>query len=608
MHCPRMAVPARSLYCSRHPDTVSRPLPGVLSARIAPYLISGAASNGAICPVQSRFNRPLLILLALLVLFISLDGLGDRKLANPDEGRYSEISREMALSGDFITPRLNGLKYFEKPPLQYWATAIAFKLFGESEFTARLYTALCGLGCVLLIAYTGKRLYDEETGLLAALVLLSAPYFAALNEIVTLDMGLTFWMTLTISSFLISQGTSQEPARRRWLAIAWAGMAGAMLSKGLIGIVFPAAALFLYCLVHRNFRPIAQLKWMRGLAIFFIVVTPWFAMVSIQNPEFLHFFFIHEHFERFTTTAHRREQAWWYFIPILFGGFLPWAMALIPAAISGWRAAGKLNGRNEIFAPLKFVLIYSVFILLFFSNSSSKLTAYILPVFPPLALVIGVYLRNTGARRIGWLVLPVFPLALWGAYAAWLAPAKKAQEAFSRPLYDEMSLWVIVAALVIAVATLIAFAAFRYHRKWLGVLFISIGTMIGVELVERGYEQISPLQSGANLAQPIRYYLKPGTRLYAVEIYDQSLPFYLQRTLTLVNYIDEFELGETSEPDKWIKQLDDFPAAWNAPGPAIAIIQPDQVDKMKALGLSFEIIHLDPRRVAIQKTADRKQP
>ena len=92
------------------------------------------------------FSRPVLILLALLAIFITFDDLNGRKLANPDEGRYSEISREMAASGDFVTPRLNGLKYFEKPPLQYWATAVSFTMFGENEFTARLYTALCGLG------------------------------------------------------------------------------------------------------------------------------------------------------------------------------------------------------------------------------------------------------------------------------------------------------------------------------------------------------------------------------------------------------------------------------------------------------------------------------
>ncbi len=552
-----------------------------------------------------RLSRPLVALLAVLVLFLSLDGLGERKLANPDEGRYSEIAREMAQSGDFVTPRLNGLKYFEKPPLQYWATAIAFKLFGESEFTARLYTALCGLGCVLLVAYAGKCLYNTETGLLAGMVMLSAPYFAALSEVVTLDMGLTFWMALSLCAFLIAHGAQasqrSESSRRIWLNVAWAGMAAAVLSKGLIGVVFPAAAVFFYCVVHRNFRLVAELGWWPGLAIFAAIVVPWFVLVSMQNPEFLNFFFVHEHFERFTSAAHRRVQPVWYFLPLIFVGFLPWMIALLPAVASAWRKPAGMTGQNRAFSPLRLILIYCGFILIFFSASGSKLPAYVLPIFPPLSLVIAIYLRDVDPRRLAWLTLPAVPIALWGAYAAWVEPARRGNAEFSRPLYDEMSLWVTAAALVIAAGMLLGFLLLRFQRKWLGIMFIAFGTMVGVEMIERGYEKISPLQSAANTAQPIKYHLKADTRLYAVETYDQSLPFYLKRTLTLVNYVDEFELGETSEPTEWIKRLEDFPAAWNAPGPAIAIIHPGAIEQMKGLGLTFDIIHQDPRRVAIRK-------
>ncbi len=551
--------------------------------------------------VSFPLSRPLILLLVLLAVFISLDSLGARKLANPDEGRYSEIAREMAQTGDFVTPRLNGLKYFEKPPLQYWATAIAFKLFGESEFTARLYSALCGLGCLLLVAYTGRRLFDDETGLLAALVLLSAPYFAALTEIITLDMGLTFWMTLSVCGFLVAQAGTAEQSKRRWMLAAWAGMAGAVLSKGLIGLVFPAAAVVLYCLFQRDIRLLARLEWLRGVALFFALTLPWFIAVSLQNPEFARFFFIHEHFERFLTTEHRRVAAWWYFFPILFAGFLPWAIALVPATISGWRLPPRLAGHHFTFAPLRFVLLYCLFILLFFSKSGSKLPAYILPMFPVLALAIGAYLRQCAPRHLAWLVLPVLPVALAGAYAAWQAPAEKARDAFSQPLYAAMSTWVVAAALAIAAAALVAFVLLRFERKWLGVMAMAAGTVVGTELIERGYEHISPLQSGAALAAELQPRISPETRLYAVQFYDQSLPFYLKRTLTLVNYVDEFELGQQAEPGKSIARLEDFPAAWLAPGPAIAIIQPGHVEQMRALGLAFDIIHRDPRRVAIMK-------
>ena len=568
-------------------------------AKIAPHSCR-AGTDRANHAVALRISRPLLILIALLVLFLFMDGLGDRKLANPDEGRYSEISREMALSGDFVTPRLNGLKYFEKPPLQYWATAISFTLFGENEFTARLYTALCGLGCILLMAYVGKRLYDAETGLLTGLVMLSAPYFAAMNEIVTLDMGLTFWLTLSVASFMIANAADAESSRKRWLWWAWAGMAGAVLSKGLIGIVFPAAALVLYCAVQRNARLLRKLEWRTGLAIFFVIAAPWFIIVSMRNPEFAHFFFIHEHFERFLTTTHKRVQPWWFFVPILFAGLLPWAVALVPATVSGWRASPRLTASQHTFAPLKFALLFALFILAFFSKSGSKLPAYILPMFPLLALTIGVYLRNAESKRLAWLVLPVFPVALWGAYAAWQAPLRRT-ETLSRQLYAEASDWAIPAALAIAFAGLLAFFFFRADRKWAGVLVISLGTMLGVELIERGYDRLSPLQSSATLADAIRPHLTGTTRLYSVDNYEQSLPFYLKRTMTLVHYVDEFELGQTAEPTKHIAELKDFPTAWAAPGPAIAIIPPNDIEKMRALGIAFTIIHHDPRRAAIKK-------
>ena len=122
-----------------------------------------------------------------------------------------------------------------------------------------------------------------------------------------------------------------------------------------------------------------------------------------------------------------------------------------------------------------------------------------------------------------------------------------------------------------------------------------------MEFIERGYEKISPLQSGFAVSQSIKAHIQPETRLYSVENYEQSLPFYLQRTLTLVNYLDEFEMGQKSEPQKSIAKLSDFPAAWNAPGAAIAIIPPGNVDKMRALGIEFDVIHFDPRRAAIKK-------
>lgn len=540
---------------------------------------------------MTSIPRPFVFVIALILALLALSELGTRRLADPDEGRYSEISREMAQSNDFVTPRLNGLKYFEKPPMQYWATAIAFKLLGESEFSARLYTFLCALGCIFIIGYTGGRLYGIDTGIYAAMALVSSWYFTAFTQIVTLDTGLTFWMTLGVCGFLIAQSAANEASRRRWMLIAWAGMAGAVLSKGLIGIVFPSAAIFFYCLTQRDWRLLARLEWFYGLAIFFALTVPWHAMVASINPEFAHFYFIHEHFERFFTTVHRREAPWWTFVAITFLGLLPWGLALLPAALNGWRNTALRIGKPDgsTFAPLKFVLIFSTFVLFFFSISSSKLPGYILPIFPALALLIGAYLKDAPHKSLAWLMLPTIMLALGGAFAAW-----KSFSATGNLMIAGLLIW--------AMATLIAFVMLQRGHKWLGITTMAIAMPIMILFTARGFDATSPKKLSYAVAEAINQRITPETRLYSIKIYDQSLPFYLKRTLTLVEYVDEFEMGQKARPAKHIASIKDLPAAWSMPGPAIAIIQPDAVNELKALNINFEIIYQDQRRVAIKKT------
>lgn len=528
--------------------------------------------------------------------------LGERRLANPDEGRYAEIAREMAASNDFITPRLNGLKYFEKPPMQYWATAISFKLFGENEFAARLYTALAALGCVCLVTFVGTRLFAPATGLLAGMVLLSAPYFTALAGIPTLDMGLTFWLTAAVASFLLGQRAENPIVARRFMWLAAAGMAGAVLSKGLIGVAFPAAAVALYCAIQRDFSLLKRIPWASGLTVFFLCVSPWFILVSYANPEFPQFFFIHEHVERFTSTSHRRVAPAWYFLPILLAGIVPWTLALFSAFGKGWKQAPHLvAGGRHTFVPLRFLVIFCLFILLFFSVSGSKLPAYILPLFPWLALLIAVFLHEATTKKLAWMVFPLLPLALIAGYAVWRLLIAREADGIEVHLYQEMAVWLYAGNAALALAALVSMLAFARGRKWLGICAISLGTVGLMKGIELGYEKISPLQSGYAVAQAIKGKLTPDTRLYAVKIWDQSAAFYLGRTLTLVAYEDEFALGQAQEPEKSIRDLNVFPHAWNAPGASIAIIQPGDVALLHDLGLHFDIIHQDPRRVAIRK-------
>ena len=542
--------------------------------------------------------RALVAFLVVLSAALSFGAL-ERPLANPDEGRYSEISREMAATGDWVTPRLNGLKYFEKPPLQYWASAAAFRIFGEGERPARLYGALCAIATVLLAAHAAFRLWGPAASVATAAALLASPYFVAFAGIVTLDMGLTLWTTLTACAFMLSESSRHDArARRRWMVAAWVGMALAVLSKGLVGIVFPAGALAIYMLLRRDASPLTRLQWGWGIAAFVVIAVPWFAAVSARNPEFPRFFFIHEHFTRFTTTEHRRTEPAWYFVPIVVGGFLPWMLALPAAVAHAWSA--ERDAGPGIPAPLTFALAWSGFILAFFSASGSKLPAYVLPIFPMLALVLGRYLAEAPAKRLALWLLPMPLVAVALGVLAAQAP-ERAKDAWSAMLYGEAAPWAIAAAAALLAGTLAAGIAMRLGRRFASLCLVAVGSVAAVALVQQAYERLSPRQSGRDVALKMAPLIGRETRLYSVGIYDQTVPFYIGRTLTLVDYVDEFELGQREEPGRAIARAEDFAAQWQRPGDALAIMQPGHFESFRARGLPMQVVHEDPRRVLVRK-------
>lgn len=539
-------------------------------------------------------SRVAAFLVAALALFVGVDNM-QRPLAHPDEGRYSEISREMAASGDWVTPRLNGIKYFEKPPLQYWASAASFTLFGESAFTARIYTALCGLLALVAVGFTARRLAGGDGALLAVGVLLSSPYFLGLGGVVTLDMGLTAWTTIAVCAFLLAV-TGPEDGRRRWMLLAWAGMALAVLSKGLIGIVFPAAAIFLHCLVNRDWRLVRKLEWARGVALFLAIAAPWFVLVSLANPEFPQFFFVHEHFERFLTKSHRREEPWWYFWPILFVGFLPWMVTLVPAALDGWRR----EAGGTAFPWRRFAILWTAFVMLFFSASGSKLPAYILPVFPVFAFVLGDWLARAPARSLWMPVAVIVPLLVAAIAVAWGAP-ERARNDWTRELYAAARPWVLAGLALLAITLAAGALRLRAGRKRGAVLAIVAASLLFIDFVEDGYERLAPRQSGLQVAEVMKKSLTPATRVYSVGYYDQTIPFYLGRTVTLVDYRDEFSTGLDREPERAISTLEAFEADWVRPGDAMAIIHPDLHEKLSTRGLAMTLLHRDERRILVRK-------
>ena len=518
-----------------------------------------------------------------------------RKLALSDEGRYSEIPRIMAQSGDWVTPRLNGIKYFEKPPLQYWATATAYNVFGEHHWTARLWPALTGFLGVLLIFFAGTRLYGATTGLYAALVLASSLLYTGMAHILTLDMGLAFFLGLAMAGMLIALDPRADSRTNWiWMHVAAAGCALAVLSKGLIGIVLPGAVIVLYMLVKRDFALVRRLHLLTGGLLFLAISTPWFVAVSLGNPEFPDFFFIHEHFARYTSTIHQRYRPWYYFIPILLIGILPWVVTLFDALIGALK-----RPRTAGFDVTLFLLLWSGFIFVFFSLSGSKLPSYILPMFPALALLIAMRLTTIDARVLAWQLAPLPIIALAGLLAVPYTD-RLASASIPAGLYQNQMPWLYAAAVVLLAGSATAvICGWRGHVRCAVVVCAFTG-LATTQLLVTSEDALSPAHSTYHLVQKLRPDLKPGVPFYSVGSYEQTLPFYLKRTVTLVAYQDEMAFGLRHEPRLWVPDLAEFERRWRGDAYALAVMGPDMYEQLQQTRLPMQLIARDTERVFVR--------
>ena len=551
----------------------------------------------------SRSASIVLVLLFTLIWFANLDY---RRLIHPDEGRYAEIPREMVASGDWLTPRLDGIKYFEKPALQYWLTAAAYEAFGIHQWTARLWPALAGFAGVVFIGYVGLRLGGPRLGLYSAAALGGCIWYVLNAHILTLDSGLTLWMSVGSGALLLAQRSrATDREQRIWMLIAWSALALAVLSKGLIGVVLPGASLFIYSLLTRDWAVWRRLHLLGGLLLFALIAAPWFIAVSLANPEFFRFFFIHEHFERFLTNEHHREGAWWYFIPIFAGGILPWLTVLAWTAPRLWsRAAVDSNG----FSWQRFALVWSVFIFVFFSVSSSKLPSYILPIFPPLALVIGVQLAALPERTLIWLTLPLVVVTgacmLAIAFGFETIAQRFADE--RQPLAPLLAYrpWLTAASAVALAGGVAALWALKGGKRTAAILAVALTTLLAALLVLTGHDELAESRSAAPILSRVVSQHGPiadDVPFYSVRMYDQTLPWYLGRTVTPVAHLDELTMGLAIEPDKAVATLDDWKQRWDRETQAYAIMQVDMYERLLREGVPMRELGRDPRRVIVSR-------
>ncbi|HSW70828.1 MAG TPA: glycosyltransferase family 39 protein, partial [Gammaproteobacteria bacterium] len=262
-------------------------------------------------------------------------GLNSYPLFTPDEGRYSEVAREMIVTGDFITPRLNGVVFLDKPILYYWLQASAIKIFGLKEGALRFWPALFGIWGCLCLYIAGRILFNRRTALLSTLLLSTSVLYFGAAHYANLDLEVAVLVSTTLLFFLLGLKSPQPQASRLWIYGAYFFSGLAILTKGLIGLAFPIIIIGSWTLLLGKWENIKKLRPFTGLGLVLTIVLPWYLLAQKANPAFFHFFFVVQQISRFLSTQDFNNQvAWWFYFPIVLAGFLPWTLFIFSSLLN----------------------------------------------------------------------------------------------------------------------------------------------------------------------------------------------------------------------------------------------------------------------------------
>lgn len=492
----------------------------------------------------TRWKWPLLA--ALAVYFLAF--MGSHALTVPDEGRYPEIAREMLMTGDFVTPRLNGLVFMDKPALYYWLEAGAMALFGVNAWAIRLAPALYGiLGC-LLVLQAGTRLFNRRTGVVAALILATSPlyYLGAGYADMNLEVGVLIGaITLTFAQTRFE--TPGSPAYRRLLWISYLLVGLAFMTKGLMAVAFPGMVITAWMVMRWRWRELTQLMLVPGILLATAICLPWFWLMQQANPDFLSFFFVDQQFRRFTGSGFNSVQPRWFYAPIVVAGILCWSCWLWAGFRDGVQLARQRSPQGE---AMLLLLLHVVLIFAFFSVPESKIGGYILPIFPPLALILAhAVVRQWDAARLpGWPSLVTGVLVL--GFAGWaLANTGKLVARYGDDGLD----WRLhaVSAVFVGLGIWALLVAWRGRRG--SRLAVPAATAVVLCLSVYVLQPFFAVKSVRGLAQELQPVLKADDEIVNYYRYYQDLPIYLKldHPVTVVHDWNDDRLKQ----DNWALKL-----------------------------------------------------
>lgn len=488
-----------------------------------------------------------ILCLAFILLVFYSAWLGSYPLFTPDEGRYSEAAWEMVATGDYITPRVNGVAFLDKPILYYWLQATAITLFGIKEWALRFFPMLLGiLGCII-VYICGRHLFDRRTGFISALILATTPLYFGGAHYANLDLEVAVFISSSLL-FFITAIQGPEKFRTSFLLAAYVAAAFAFLTKGLIGIVFPTLIIGCWILLLKRFRLLLNMRLITGLAIFIAIITPWYALAQKANPAFLNYFFITQQVSRFVSTQDFNNQSHlWFYLPIILAGFFPWSILLFQA---GRKALCAVWHQRETHPTELFLLLWAIIIFAFFSIPSSKIVGYILPVLPPLALLVGHYLSSN------WQQIQKKSLQLLSVgYAACCLLVSGLLLAV--PHYNwinttpGISPYLIAMAVILSVSALFSLLIMKKDKLSLFFLICAISSTFSLLTITSGARYLNQ-----NSTKPLVTYLKtviqPEDEVITYFKYYYDVPLYLGQRVAITA---DWESSDLLNRDNWRREM-----------------------------------------------------
>lgn len=541
-----------------------------------------------------------LIGVLLLGAVVFLFHLGSYRLWEPDEARYAEVAREMAVLGDYVVPHLNYVAYVEKPPLLYWLGALSMRLLGADELAARLVPALAALAGLIATCLFVRRVFDRRRALLAGAILATSPLYALMAQVLTTDMLLSATMTVALFAFFLHWREGG-----RWCWVMYVAVALGILAKGPVALVLPALVGALFLWRERALAgALSRFRVIPGCALTALLATPWFVAVAVREPGFIPFYFVGEHLRRFLEPTYSHGEPLYYYVPVLLLGMMPWTL-VVP--FLGWRGARPDAAR-------RFLALSALVIFAFFSLASAKLIPYILPAVAPLAILVadGIISRAHPGVASGGRVTSFEPrrLAAVGALVALGGVLALFVGAAARHLDNPYP--ARVQPVLVAVGPLLAaggvLTGWGFWRRQTDLALGGLVATTACALLLGTWARLlaEPLRSYAGLARAVAARAATA-RIICYPRYVQAVPFYTRRRVILVGPKTELRFGAEHDPEagRWFFDSEsDLMRLWREPGATVLIVDESDLRRLAPRLGAFSVIGAEREKRAVLNSDD----